>query len=111
MEYEYWWAECSVCEQGISEFDEEYKYAVHPILATEYYVHGECVQMFHERYEMGFCDLCDGTTWFAGYHEDARFDTDPETGNHVECEREYVEAHKRKDYCYNPQCEWHEAEG
>ena len=93
--YDNWWAECCVCTEGISEFDEEYKYGVHPVTGEEYYVHGECVEYFVEDYEMGFCDLCDGTTNVAGYHEDIAFDTDTETGNHVVCEREYAERGER----------------
>lgn len=90
-----WYAECWYCKEGISDYDDGYKYGVNPVSAEEYYLHDACLDDFHDLTGMGFCDLCDGTTWLAGYHEDSRWDTRPDTGNHEECEVDYGE-HKRQ---------------
>lgn len=94
MMYREVWDVCNECNDAIYEED-EYIMAIHPFTDKELYIHESCREAFIDRNEMGFCDLCDRLTNVTGYHEDAEFSTDVETGNHVMCEDDYA---KRNDY-------------
>ena len=82
------WEICTECDGSIDGV-EDYTFGV-DIDGEVVYLHEYCRQSFIDRTGYGFCDLCDGLTWVAGYHEDTLLYTDTSTGNHVVCEAEYA---------------------
>ena len=88
-------ATCDVCDGTIWDEDECLSGIDGLNHAEEIFIHVDCRNEFRSSRRRDFCDLCD---WLVVMTLDVDlnscYGTDFDTGNHIQCEKEYAE-HKR----------------